>query len=111
MNPTQGGHAISKDSTFTDCIVLDRDAFDPDAVFMEDIVDDDVLPRLSLAVEGLTDTIATSRAAFELAAAGAVEAEIAPSTELPDTAYDPEQLEVYGWESSVWRKIRGYLGF
>lgn len=91
-------------------MVLDREAFDPDAVFLDDIVDDDVLPRLSLAVEGLTDTITASKAELELAA-GDAESVTPPSTELPVTHYDPEQLEVYGWESSMWRKIRGYLGF
>jgi len=36
---------------------------------------------------------------------------IRPSTTMPVTTFDPDVLEVYGWESSVWRKIRGYLGF
>ncbi len=36
---------------------------------------------------------------------------IKPSTTLPATTLDPEQLEVYGWESSLWRKLCGYLGF
>ena len=36
---------------------------------------------------------------------------IKPSTTMPVAILDPEQLEVYGWESSLWRKIRGYLGF
>jgi len=102
--------AISSNRDFNSCVVLDRDAFDPDAVFHEDIVDDDVLPRLSLAVDGLTDTVTASKAEFELAIAeGAQAAE--PDTEFPAAEYDPEQLEVYGWESSVWQKIRGYLGF
>jgi len=92
-------------------VVLDKDAFDPDAVFLDDIVDDEVLPRLSLAVEGLTDTITAAKAEFELSANDAGPDPIPASTELPDTQFDPEQLEVYGWESSVWRKIRGYLGF
>ncbi len=92
-------------------MVLEKDAFDPDAVFMEDIVDDDVLPRLSLAVEGLTDTITAARADLELRPVGEEPAPIPASTELPNTSLDPEQLEVYGWESSIWRKVRGYLGF
>ena len=92
-------------------MVLEKDAFDPDAVFMEDIVDDDVLPRLSLAVEGLTDTITAARADLELGPAEEEPPQIQPSTELPDTNLDPEELEVYGWESSIWRKVRGYLGF
>ena len=92
-------------------MVLEKDAFDPDAVFMEDIVDDEVLPRLSLAVEGLTDTITVAKADLELGPAEEDPPQIPPSTELPNTSLDPEQLEVYGWESSVWRKLRGYLGF
>lgn len=104
----QGGPAIGTDSTFADCVVLDKDAFDPDAVFLDDIVDDEVLPSLSLAVEGLTDTITAAKADLEL---GNVPEPIPPSTHLPDASLDPEQLEVYGWESSLWRKIRSYLGF
>ncbi len=30
---------------------------------------------------------------------------------VPDTKLDPEQLEVYGWESSLWRKLKSYIGF
>jgi hypothetical protein len=36
---------------------------------------------------------------------------IAPDTTMPVVALDGEQLEVYGWESSLWKKIKGYLGF
>lgn len=92
-------------------MVLEKDAFDPDAVFFDDIVDDDVLPRLSLAVEGLTDTITASKAELELAANEPQRLPDPPSGKLPDTGLDPEHLEVYGWESSWWRKVRGYLGF
>jgi hypothetical protein len=91
--------------------VLASDAFDPDAVFLDDIVDDNVLPRLSLAVDGLTGTGRRSRSAFELRPEDAVNEQMRPSTTTPAAAFDPEQLEAYGWESSLWRKIRGYLGF
>jgi len=100
----------AKDKAFDDCVVLDRDTFDPDAVFLDDIVDDDVLPHLSLKVDGLVE--ANDRdAEFELGpdAGPAVEEPRVP-TEIPKPALDPEQLEVYGWESSLWRKLRGYLG-
>lgn len=101
---------ISKDPSFDDCVILSQDAFDPDAVFLDDIVDDEVLPYLSLAVEGLT-TPAESRAGdLELRPDDAANDEIEPDTSIPDTSFDPEQLEVYGWESSLWRKIRTYLG-
>ena len=56
---------ISKDESFDECIILEKEAFDPDAVFMDDIVEDDVLPRLSLAVDGLTCLLYTSDAADE----------------------------------------------
>lgn len=92
-------------------MVLDKEAFDPDAVFYDDIVDDDVLPRLSLAVDGLTDTINKNREELELRPEDAANDEPAAATALPDTSLDPEHLEVYGWESSLWRRIRGYIGF
>ena len=69
-----------------------------------------MLPRLTLAVDGLTDTISASKAELELSSEPEPEP-IPASTHLPDAPLDPEQLEVYGWESSFWRKIRGYLGF
>jgi len=93
-------------------VVLGRDAFDPDAVFLDDIVDDEVLPRLSLAVDGLTQWADGRRGQLEMREEDAAANEPIPaSSELPDMGLDPEQLEVYGWESSWWRKIRGYLGF
>ena len=92
-------------------MVLDVEAFDPDAVFLDDIVEDDVLPSLSLAVDGLTENRASVKRQCQLDVPEPQAEVIAASTELPNAAYDPEQLEVYGWESSFWRKIRGYLGF
>lgn len=38
------------------------------------------------------------------------EADLA-STTMPVARLGPEHLEVYGWESSLWRKVRAYLGF
>lgn len=32
----------------------------------------------------------------------------APVTEV--AVMEPNQLEVYGWESSWWQKVRGYIG-
>ena len=104
------GRAITKDSSFDQCVVLDKDAFDPDAVFLEDIVDDDVLPYLSLAVDGLNTTDERATGRLELRPDDKSE-KIKPSTTMPVAILDPEQLEVYGWESSLWRKIKGYLGF
>ena len=104
--------AISKDPAFNKCVILDQEAFDPDAVFLDDIVDDKVLPKLSLAVDGLTTPVDGAGGDLEMPSEDtAANRVIRPSTTLPATALDPEQLDVYGWESSLWRKIRGFLGF
>lgn len=93
-------------------MILSKEAFDPDAVFLDDIVDDEVLPYLSLAVDGLTDGTDKKRGRLELRPDDvAANEEITPDTTLPPTKLDPEQLEVYGWESSLWRKLRRYVGF
>jgi len=108
----QRSQIISKTNNHSDCVILDKDAFDPDAVFMQDIVDDDVLPRLSLAVDGLVEPNKKSASSFEIPTDDVVESMvIKPSTTMPVATFDPEILEVYGWESSLWRKVRGYLGF
>jgi hypothetical protein len=107
----QGKQTISKDQAFSDCIVLRKDAFDPDAVFLDDIVDDEVLPRLNLTVDGLTGTNARARGAMELHPQDAANEPLPATTTMPNVPLDPDQLEVYGWETSLWRKIRGYLGF
>ena len=91
--------------------MLDRDAFDPDAVFLDDIVDDGVLPFLSLAVDGLTTSGECADGKLELRPDDAANETIKASTTMPVAVLGPEQLEVYGWESSLWWKIRGYLGF
>ena len=103
---------IGEKKAFDDCVILSSEAFDPDAVFMDDIVDDDVLPYLSLEVDGLTEARDARKGRLELRPEDvAANDAIQPSAELPDTRLDPEQLEVYGWESSLWRKIRAYFGF
>ena len=92
--------------------MLSKDAFDPDAVFLDDIVDDEVLPYLSLAVDGLTAAADRRKGRLELRPedAGAGE-QTCPDTTMPAIKLDPEQLEVDGWESSFWRKIRRIIGF
>ena len=71
-----------------------------------------MLPCLSLAVDGLTQARDARKGKLDLRPEeAAANEEIPPSTELPNAPLDPELLEVYGWESSFWRKIRGYLGF
>ena len=107
------GRAISSDSkAFDDCVILAKDAFDPDAVFLEDIVDDDVLPYLSLEVDGLTSPGERREGRLELRPEDvAANDEPTADTTMPVATLGSEALEVYGWESSLWRKIRGYLGF
>lgn len=92
---------------------MEKEAFDPDAVFMDDIVEDDVLPRLSLAVDGLTEGGIKEARRMEMPSSDevAMNQTIQPSTSLPVTTADSQILEVYGWESNIWRKVRGYLGF
>lgn len=108
---TNWGKAISKEQSFNDCVILTKDAFDPDAVFLDDIVDDEVLPYFSLAVDGLNTAGERKQKAMELRPEDAANEEIKASTTMPVATLDPEVLEVYGWESNIWLKLRGYLGF
>jgi hypothetical protein len=104
---------INKDQTFTDCVILDKESFDPDAVFMDDIVDDEVLPRLSLAVDGLTNSVEQRKGKMDMPSDETAANEIIHASDsIPDVNLsETQQLEVYGMESSVWRVIRTYLGF
>ena len=110
---TPGGRrTISKNQSFDDCVILEKEAFDPDAVFLDDIVDDDVLPRLSLAVDGLTEANGETKRNLEMPSEDTAQNQIiSPSTTMPVATLDADALEVYGWESSFWRKLRGYMGF
>ena len=111
--PECWSRTISNDSkAFDDCVILSKDAFDPDAVFLDDIVDDDVLPYLSLEVDGLTTSREGKKGRLELRPEDvAANESIRPDTKMPAAVLEPSQLEVYGWESSIWKKIKGYLGF
>lgn len=80
-------------------------------MFLDDIVDDDVLPYLSLSVDGLTTTSECKKGALDLRPEDVAANDPPPDATIPDATLGPDQLEVYGWESSLWRKIRGYLGF
>jgi hypothetical protein len=111
---TYGTGTISNDKAFTgdDCVILSKDTFDPDAVFLDDIVDDEVLPYLSLAVDGLTEAKEGKKGGLELRPEDVAANEpVQADTTMPVASLDPEILEVYGWESSLWKKIKGYLGF
>ena len=103
--------AISKDKAFDDCVILSKEAFDPDAVFMEDIVDDEVLPYLSLAVDGLTEAGDNRKGKLELRPEDvAANDSVPPDTTMPVAQLGSDQLDVYGWEPSLWKKIKGYFG-
>lgn len=102
---------ISKDKAFDDCVILSSEAFDPDAVFMDDIVDDEVLPYLSLAVDGLTECNDGKKGKLELRPEDVAANEPVPDTTMPVAALDPEAIEVYGWETSWWQKIKRYFSW
>ena len=81
-------------------------------MFLEDIVDDEVLPYLSLAVDGLTDGADGRKGRLEMRPEDvAANEQICPDTTLPVVQLDPEQLEVAGWESSFWRRMKRIIGF
>lgn len=103
---------ISNDEAFDDCVILSKETFDPDAVFLDDIVDDDVLPYLSLAVDGLTTSGDDKRGKLVMRPEDtAANDPLRADTTMPVAVLEPDQLDVYGWESSIWKKIKGYLGF
>ena len=108
-----GKRAISQDNkAFDDCVILSKDTFDPDAVFLEDIVDDDVLPYLSLEVDGLTTHEKAGKAVSSCVRKMLpLMNRSSADTTMPVATLDANALEVYGWESSLWKKIKGYLGF
>ncbi len=81
-------------------------------MFLDDIVDDDVLPYLSLAVDGLNNRGEGSGGNLELRpddVENAANEAIKASTTMPVAVLDIDHLEVYGWESSLWRKIKSYF--
>ena len=71
---------------------MSEEAFDPDAVFHDDIVDDQVLPYLSLAVDGLTTESEGKKGQLELRPEDvAANEETESDTHMPATKLDPEQ--------------------
>lgn len=79
---------------------------------MDDIVDDKVLPYLSLAVDGLTESSDGKKGKLELRPEDvAVTEDLPADTTMPVATLNADQLDVYGWENSVWKKIKSYLGF
>ncbi len=81
-------------------------------MFLDDIVDDDVLPNLNLSVDGLNTASDAKEGGLELRPEDVAANDAPPvDSSIPEMRLGAEQLEVYGWESSLWRKIKGYLGF
>jgi hypothetical protein len=81
-------------------------------VFLDDIVDDEVLPYLSLAVDGLTEAGDDKKGRLELRPEDVAANDPVPAdTTMPVAKLGPDQLDVYGWEPSLWKKIKGYFGF
>jgi hypothetical protein len=80
-------------------------------VFLDDIVDDEVLPYLSLSVEGLNTTSEAKKDSFELRPEDlAANEDVSPDTTMPVASLDAEHLDVDDWNVSIWGKIRRYLG-
>lgn len=81
-------------------------------MFHEDIVDDDVLPYLSLAVDGLTESKDGKSGKLELRPEDvAANQDATPDTTMPVAVLSSDDfIEVYGWETSWWKKIKGYFG-
>ena len=92
-------------------MILNKETFDPDAVFLDDIVDDKVLPYLSLAVDGLTESAEGKAGRFELRPEDLAANDVMrPDSTMPVAVLGPDQLDVYGWEPSLWKKIKSYFG-
>ena len=104
---------INKDKqAFDEQVVLSRDSFDPELASRNGHDDDNVLPYLTLEVDGLTSRRDEREGQSRLRPDDvAVADEPAPDTSIPTSSSGADGLEVYGWESSLWHKIRGYLGF
>lgn len=104
------GSPISNDKAFDDCMILEKGAFDPEAVFLDDIVDDNVLPYPNLAVDGLSESADGKMGGLELRPEDMAANDSArPDSVMPQANLDPDQLDVYGWEPSLWKKIKAYF--
>ena len=63
-------------------------------------------------MDGLTDGSDKRRGRLDMRPEDAAANEqICPDTTMPAIKLDPEQLEVDGWESSIWRKMKRMIGF
>ena len=73
-------------------------------------MDDDVLPYLSLDVDGLTESADARNGRLELRPDDVANDEPTPDTTMPVVTLGADQLDVYGWEPSFWKKLKGYFG-
>jgi len=64
-------------------------------------------------VDGLTESRDGKAGKLDLRPEDVVAANetIVADTTMPVATLDPDVLEVYGWESSLWKKIKSYIGF
>lgn len=63
-------------------------------------------------MDGLTGAADRRKGRLELRPEDARSGEqVCPDTTLPAIKLDPEQLEVEGWESSFWRRMKRIIGF
>lgn len=70
-----------------------------------------MLPYLSLEVDGLTQSREAKKGGLELRPEDLAANEvIGPDTTMPVATLDANQLDVYGWEPSLWKKIKSYFG-
>ena len=90
---------------------LEPEAADLDAAVGENFTADKGSPSLSLAVDGLTDAERDAGRTLTPAEDETGRHAIEPALTMPVATLDPQIMELYDWESSLWRKIRGYLGF
>lgn len=79
-------------------------------MFLDDIVDDEVLPYLSLAVDGLTTTRSLGPEDLEVRPEDGSGDDVESGGVVPEMPFDPEQLEVRGWESTLWRQLKRFVG-
>ena len=75
-------------------------------------MDEHGLPYLTLEVDGLTSRNDRPEKQLEPRPSDATaNDEPAPGASIQASSPGNDGLEVYGWETSLWRKIRGYFGF
>jgi hypothetical protein len=101
---------IIKEKDFSDCVVLDKDAFDPDAVFPDE-VHDEVLPQLSLAIDELKNTGKHAGEALRMRPGEAAAKAVQATRSIELATFDSDQYDDGGLKLSLWRKIRNYFAF